>query len=124
VDRIADFLRRYPNASVDVAARLVHLELQASTHREKVRQFFIDFQDRILYGTDLARGPDQTDEALAEEAHQAWLADWKFLAGDSQLRSTDFAGALQGLALPRKVLDKVYHANARRLFPGAWQKPH
>jgi hypothetical protein len=50
VDRIAAFLRHYPNASVDLAARLPHLELQASKDRDRVRQFFIEFQDRILYG--------------------------------------------------------------------------
>ena len=29
VDRVAAFLDRYPNASVDLAARLVHLQRQA-----------------------------------------------------------------------------------------------
>ena len=31
VDRVAAFLDRFPNADVDVAARLVHLEYQAAT---------------------------------------------------------------------------------------------
>ena len=56
VDHVAGFLQRYPNASVDLAARLVHLELQASQDHDKVRRFLITFQDRILYGTDIARG--------------------------------------------------------------------
>ena len=55
VDRIAAFLRRYPNASVDLAARLPHLELQASRDRDRVRGFFVEFQDRILYGTESLR---------------------------------------------------------------------
>lgn len=120
VAKIADFLRRYPNASVDLAARLVHLQLQASRDREAVRQFFIEFQDRILYGSDLARGADQADAALAKEAHEAWLADWNFLAGDAELHSTDFEAPFKGLALPAAVIDKVYHGNARRIFPTAW----
>ncbi|MGH8263296.1 MAG: amidohydrolase family protein, partial [Steroidobacteraceae bacterium] len=41
VDRVAAFLDRYPNASVDLAARLVHLERQAVDNRDKVRAFFI-----------------------------------------------------------------------------------
>ena len=61
VDRIAAFLRRYPNASVDLAARLSAPQLQASRDRDKVRRFFIEFQDRILYGSDFGRGrrPDR-----------------------------------------------------------------
>jgi predicted TIM-barrel fold metal-dependent hydrolase len=57
VDRIAVFLRRFPDTSVDVAARLVHLQLQAHDDRDKVRSFMIAFQDRILYATDLTRLP-------------------------------------------------------------------
>ncbi len=120
VDRVADFLRRYPNASVDLAARLSHLELQASSDRDKVRRFFVEFQDRILYGSDLARGRTQSDADFAAEAHEGWMADWRFLAGNETLHSTDFDAPFQGLALPRDVLEKVYGRNARRLFPAAW----
>jgi alpha-galactosidase len=122
VGRIADFLRRYPNASVDLAARLPHLQLQASRDREKVRRFFIEFQDRILYGSDYARGDGQSDAEFAAEAHAGWLADWGFLAGDGELRSEEFDAPFKGLALPREVIDKVYHGNARRVFPAAWRR--
>ena len=121
VDRIGEFLSRHPNASVDLAARSVHLKLQASSDRERVRQFFIRFQDRIVYATDLTRLPQQSDAAFAEEAHTVWLNDWRFLAGGGELRSDEFEAPFRGLALPRDVLDKIYHDNARRLFPSAWR---
>jgi predicted TIM-barrel fold metal-dependent hydrolase len=120
VDRIGEFLDRYPNASVDLAARLVHLKLQASADHERVRQFFIRYQDRIVYATDLTRLPEQADAAFAEEAHAVWRNDWRFLSGRAQLRSDEFAAPFKGLALPRDVLDKIYHGNARRLFPSGW----
>jgi predicted TIM-barrel fold metal-dependent hydrolase len=123
VDRIAAFLDRYPAASVDLAARLVHLERQAVANRDKVRAFLIKYQDRVLYGTDISRGRDQSDAELASEAHAAWLADWRFLAGDSQMKSGDFDGAFTGLALPKPVIDKIYRDNARTLFPQAWPEP-
>jgi len=119
VDRVAGFLRRYPRASVDLAARLVHLQRQSVTRRDDVRRFFVDFQDRILYGSDLSGGAD-TDAELADEAHEAWRADWRFLTGDAVLHSTEFEGDFRGLALPRTVVDKIYRDNARRLFPQAW----
>lgn len=122
VGRIATFLTRYPGASVDLAARLVHLQRQAVDDREKVRAFFMAFQDRILYGTDIARGRDQGDAGLAAEAHEAWLADWRFLTGDALMQSGEFDGSYRGLALPRTVIDKIYRENARRLFPHAWEE--
>jgi predicted TIM-barrel fold metal-dependent hydrolase len=120
VDRTAEFLRRYPRASVDLAARLVHLELQASGDREKVRQFFVEFQDRILYASDLTRASDQTDAEFADEAHRVWLDDWQFLTGDASMQSSDFDAPFRGLALPRSVVDKIYRKNARRVFPRAF----
>ena len=121
-DRISGFLRRYPNATVDLAARLVHLKLQASIDPMKVRQFFIEHQDRIVYATDLTRLLDQEDAAFAEEAHRTWLDDWRFLTSDDALRSDEFAAPFHGLALPREVVDKIYSGNARRVFPKAWRR--
>lgn len=120
VERIGDFLRRHPNASVDLAARLVHLELQAGLDHGRVRAFFIEFQDRILYATDLTRLPLQADADFAREAHEAWIEDWRFLTSHRTLHSPDFAATFHGLALPREVIDKIYRLNARRMFPHAW----
>jgi len=119
-DRIGEFLDRYPHASVDLAARLVHLKLQTSADRERVRQFFIRHQDQIVYATDLTRLPGQSDAAFADEAHAVWLEDWRFLSGGAELHSDEFDAPFQGLALPRVVLDKIYSTNARRLFPSGW----
>jgi predicted TIM-barrel fold metal-dependent hydrolase len=121
VDRVAAFLDRYPNASVDLAARTPHLQRQAVTDRDRVRAFFIKYQDRILYGTDISCCKDQGDKAFADEAHAAWLADWKFLAGSAESKSAEFDGSFRGLALPRAVIDKIYAGNARRLLPQAWK---
>lgn len=122
VDRITDFLNRYPNASVDLAARLSHLQRQASIDRDKVRRFFIRFQDRILYATDIACQGPQEDSACAAQADETWQEDWRFLTSAATLHSAEFEAAFRGLALPRDVIDKVYSGNARRLFPTAWPK--
>jgi predicted TIM-barrel fold metal-dependent hydrolase len=120
LDRVAEFLRRYPNASVDLAARLSHVQLQASLDRDKVRKFFIEFQDRILYATDIACAGPQEDSACAVEAHETWLDDWRFLSSAETLQSDEFAAPLRGLSLPRDAIDKIYNGNARRVFPTAW----
>jgi predicted TIM-barrel fold metal-dependent hydrolase len=123
VDRIAAFLDRFPQATVDVAARLVHLQQQSIRHRDKVRRFLIRYQDRVLYGTDIARMPEATDAGFAAEADDAWRADWRFLNTADQMRSDDLDAPFRGLALPRAVVDKIYRGNALRVFPGAWQRP-
>ena len=116
VDRIAAFLDRFPNASVDMAARMSQVQYQSVRDREKVRNFFIRYQDRVLYGTDLTFGPDADPAEFRREAHRVWSSDWRYLAtGESQ--RIDMIGAdVPGLALPRAVVDKIYYANAVRVF--------
>jgi predicted TIM-barrel fold metal-dependent hydrolase len=118
VTRIAHFLDRFPKANVDVAARMSHLEYQATRNREKVRKFLIRYQDRILYGTDVEVRPE--DSSAAAEAHKAWVEDWRFLNTAEEMHSTEFAPAFHGLALPKAVVDKIYSGNARKMYPGAW----
>lgn len=120
VDQLAPFLERFPQARVDLAARLVHLEYQAHLNREKVRRFLIRYQDRILYGSDDAYGPSDTAQA-AREVHTGWVEDWRFLATGQALHSSEFKGAFRGLDLPRDVIDKLYRTNAQRLFVRAWR---
>ena len=54
VDEVAKRLDRFPNFFVEVSARTNDLSRQP---KEKVRQFFIQYQDRILYGVDLTYFP-------------------------------------------------------------------
>jgi predicted TIM-barrel fold metal-dependent hydrolase len=121
VDRIAAFLDRFPNANVDMAARMSQVQYQSVRDREKVRGFFIKYQDRLLYGTDLTLNPDTlaTDGGAVEfkrEAHDAWLRDWRYLATDESQRVEIIKADVPGLALPREVIDKVYYDNAKRAF--------
>ncbi|MBV8783275.1 MAG: amidohydrolase family protein [Gammaproteobacteria bacterium] len=121
VDKVAAFLERFPQAQVDVAARTVHLEYQAVQHRQKVRAFLIRYQDRILYGSDEQYGSADTDVAGLADTHSSWQEDRRFYATDEMLHSKDFDAPFRGLQLPRTVIDKIYGANARILFPGAWR---
>jgi predicted TIM-barrel fold metal-dependent hydrolase len=120
VDRVADFLDRFPEARVDVAARMVHLEYQAVSERQKVRRFLIRYQDRIIYGSDDAYGPNDLDASAVAAIHEGWRADWRFLVTSEPMHSQEFAGAFTGLQLPREVVDKIYRRNAQAMFPGAW----
>jgi hypothetical protein len=121
VDRIAAFLDRFPNANVDMAARMSQVQYQSVRDYDKVRSFMIRYQDRLLYGTDLTRNPDElaADANGAEfkrSAHQTWTNDWRYLATGESQRVEMIKADVKGLALPRAVIDKIYYGNSKRAF--------
>ena len=115
VDTLAEFLDRFPNAAIDMAARMGQLFYQTREDREKVRQFFIDYQDRLMYGTDVIdRG--QEKESFQNGLHETWLRDWEYLVTDQTLTSSLIDGEFQGLKLPKEVVDKIYSANFKKWY--------
>jgi predicted TIM-barrel fold metal-dependent hydrolase len=126
VDEIARFLDRYPNATVDLAARMTQVQYQSVRNHPRVRSFFIKYQDRILYGSDLAENPPESDEhsgrsasgpsPFEAEADAFWRSDWMYLATSDVQRIEAIRSDVKGLALPKAVIDKIYYANAMRVF--------
>ena len=120
VGELAAFLDRYPGATVDIAARIGQIQSQSQHDREKVRRFFVKYQDRLLYGTDVEQEPAQPGAEMARETAKAWRAQWRYFTSAETFKVDDLDGPVQGLALPRGVIDKLYHLNAERVFKGAW----
>ena len=101
VDELGQFLDRFPNASVDMAARMGQLFYQTRENREKVRDFFIKYQDRILYGTDIIdRG--QEKESFQNRMHETWIKDWEYLVTDHKMTSNLIDGEFSGLKFQKK----------------------
>ncbi|MCA9554002.1 MAG: amidohydrolase family protein [Myxococcales bacterium] len=121
---VAEQLERYPNLYVDVAARVPEL---GRHDPEKLRQVFLRFQDRILFGTDLGvsgedflmlgsfgEEPNRPEELVPFfDAHHRW-----FETRDTMPSPTPIQGEWQiyGIGLPDEVLEKIYVRNAVRLF--------
>jgi hypothetical protein len=126
VDVLAKFLDTYPNTTVDLAARMTQVQYQSQRDFGKVRQFFIRYQDRLLYGTDLtaeppsksqkAQNPPIEDGNFTREADTFWRSDWMYLATLGVQHVDAIAADVKGLALPKTVIDKIYYSNARRVF--------
>jgi Amidohydrolase len=126
VDTLAKFLDRYPSATVDLAARMTQVQYQSKSDRDAVRRFFIKYQDRIQYGSDLTQNPADTvgraqnppvDAAeFPKEADVFWRSDWTYLATAGTQHIEAIEADVQGLALPQRVVDKIYYVNARRVF--------
>jgi predicted TIM-barrel fold metal-dependent hydrolase len=111
-------LDQYPNLTVDMAARMGHLQDQARTDWQQVHDFFIKYQDRLIYATDIAVDTKQEPAAVKKRAHETWLRDWKFLVTNNLMQVPAVEGEFKGLHLPRGVVDKIYRKNAARVFTG------
>jgi len=126
VDRLAVFLDRFPNANVDLSARMTQVQFQSGQDYQKVRNFFIKYQDRLLYGTDIADNPPKpgasgedaprSDAEFEAEVDRAWHSDWTYLATAGVQHVSDLNADVNGLQLPKAVIDKIYYQNAHRIF--------
>jgi predicted TIM-barrel fold metal-dependent hydrolase len=104
---------RYPNFATDTAARVVHLVVRPS---DEVRAFILKYQDRLVYGTDLEVGKDQSIQDAINEWRDQYARDWRYF---STTDTFEYDGhKTHGLGLPPAVLRKLYHANAVHWFPG------
>lgn len=120
VEEAAKFLDRFPNASLDLAERVSHTQYQSQKDRKKVRDFFIKYQDRILYATDFIEDNTTVSSELEEYMMEVWLNDWKYFNTDEMVSVPQLDTPVLGLALPKEVIDKLYRLNAERIFPNAW----
>ena len=120
VDSLAARLNRFPNMAVDMAARIVHLEVQARDNWQKVHDFMVRYSDRILYATDKMATTNANPKETMNSFHETWVNDWKFLTSEDSMTSVEFNGSFKGLHLPRNVIDRIYHHNAQKwlkIFP-------
>ncbi len=99
---------KYPNFFVDLSSRLGHLQIQSGKSFEGVRDFFTQYADRILYGTDAYNNPEKLQNSLVN--------DWKFLTSNDYCESTEVDGSFKGIYLPEEILYKLYFDNAKKIY--------
>jgi hypothetical protein len=114
VDSLAARLDRFPNMAVDMAARIVHLEVQAKDNWQKVHDFLVKYSDRLLYATDLLVDDSTNSQEATRNAHDTWMNDWKFFTSNEKMTSDQFDGTFNGLKLPKEVIDRIYRKNASK----------
>ena len=107
--QVAQWLDRYPNMNIDIAARIS--EFGRQPYSAKV--FFEKYYDRILFGTDFT----PVDEVF----HPVY---YRFLETDDEYFSpTDRDGDpgqgrwnIYGIQLSDRALEHIYHKNAERIL--------
>jgi len=105
---VAARLDTFPNFYVDVASRMGNMLLQSVDHHKEVREFFIKYDDRIIYGTDAYNNPEKLTNALYN--------NWQFLATNNDCKSTEVNGTYVGINLPEASLRKIYFDNAAKVY--------
>jgi predicted TIM-barrel fold metal-dependent hydrolase len=117
LDNVSENLDRFPNMTVDTAARIGELGRQP----RRSRKFFDRYQDRILFGTDATpHGDEFPQQVFNEKLYEIYF---RFLETDDEY--FDYAPAkvppqgrwrIYGIDLPEQILRKVYSQNAARLL--------
>jgi predicted TIM-barrel fold metal-dependent hydrolase len=118
VDELAKRLDKYPNMAVDMAERISHLQYQAVTDWQRVHDFVIRYQDRLIYATDETVDGSKPPAEVAMAAHENWLRHWKFFVSGDTMCVPKVENTFKGLHLPREVVDKIYRKNAEKWVPG------
>jgi predicted TIM-barrel fold metal-dependent hydrolase len=118
INELAKRFDRFPNLNADLADRVGHLQYQSLADYERVRNFLIKYQDRILYATDVTINEDDTNfPAIIAGLRKKWMDHWIYLATDSTIIVSDLDNKeVKGLRLPCEVIDKIYFKNAERFF--------
>ena len=117
VDELAKRLDKFPNMAVDMAERISHFQYQAVTDWKKVHDFFIKYQDRLIYATDEGVRQNANAVEMSRLAHENWLRHWKFFTSDEEMKVPKVEKAFNGLKLPKEIIDKIYLKNAEKWFP-------
>jgi predicted TIM-barrel fold metal-dependent hydrolase len=130
-DNVARMLDKYPNLYIDTAARVPEIGRHDA---EKMRRFFIKYQDRVLFGTDTGVGETQEEMMYGSnganppteaDEKRFFTATWRYFeTRDRHFESpTPIQGRwkIDGVGLPEPVLRKIYFENAARLLK--WKPP-
>ena len=115
VDALAKQLEKFPEFAVDMSARICHFQVQ---DREKVRNFIIKYQDRLLYATDIGISGKSDMEETKERFRSEWETDWRYFSTGEEMTSPHVNGPFNGLNLDNDILTKIYAENAIKWFPG------
>jgi predicted TIM-barrel fold metal-dependent hydrolase len=131
LERLGGYFDRFPNMHVDLTPG-IEMYFNFSKDPEKARDFFIKYQDRIVFGTDIGARAllSDRDAGIEDEESLARIEVIRaFLETDGPFRLTHqgflFGGkeaVFQGIHLPDDVLDKIYYRNFES-FAGESPKP-
>jgi hypothetical protein len=135
--RLASYLEQFPNMYVDLTPG-IEMYHNFSKDIDAARDFFLKYQDRIIFGTDIGARAllvDPEEGIQEDESGARVFVVRNFLENNSEFYPDAGSGFLfgtsdlpfHGIGLPQTVLEKIYYQNfeqavaplPRPLNPGA-----
>ena len=109
LDFLRYLLKTYPNFHIDLAATDQYYYL---VNYDNLRNLFLEFSDRIMFGTDVGRINKENVAQIAER----YAKSFRILETDDIVKGGYFGNEneIKGLNLPKDVLEKIYYKNAIR----------
>ena len=115
LERLSDFMDRNPSVSLDVCPN-PHLFYDMQKDLDKTRDFFIKYQDRILFGTDNSVNDNITGDEVVSSANRRNADIFRFLELSEVYTPAMWTqGPLSGIGLDGEPLKKIYKENYFRL---------
>lgn len=114
--KVAKRLDEHTSLMTDLAERICHVQLAATKDWTAVRDFFMKYQDRIIYGTDVIDDGSLPGSEFAKKVEELWQFHWEFFSTDNEMTAPEFSGTFRGLNLPEQVLDKLFYSNAMKTY--------
>jgi len=136
MDAVEKLLENHDNIYVDTSARIAEFGRHSA---ERIREFFLRFQDRILFGTDLGVHAKSTPKGLyyslflgsiskekprLEDVPPFFRKHWRYFESDDDEVAHPIP--IQGdwkvhpIDLPHRVLAKIYWKNSERVVFAPW----
>jgi hypothetical protein len=124
IKEVGKWLNEMPNLFIDTAARIGELGRHPS---QEGHDFFTKYQDRILFGTDLAfwencdvQGAGPCKDFTLEEHKKFYNIHWRYFQTDDKQfdHPTPIQGKwkIDGISLQEEVLKKLYWDNAYKFY--------
>lgn len=104
LERLGRMLDQHPNLYSDISARYA----ESATIPRAMQSFYTKYQDRLLYGTDMGLDPDM------------YKITFRILESNDEhfygREISTYHWAMNGFALQKDLLKKLYHDNAVKLL--------
>ena len=124
LERAGEFLDAHPNVDFDLTPGLEMIN-NFSRNRDGAREFFVQYQDRLIYGTDITSGDLKAGDqyGMTGSLGKAWVVRCLLETDDAFVPPEELGHWLyaplegfRGLDLPREALVKIYRTNFERTY--------
>jgi predicted TIM-barrel fold metal-dependent hydrolase len=117
ISYVSSLLDLHENVYIDFSARLDELGRQPYSARE----FFMKYQDRIVFGADMPANMDTSVEMYRTYFRFLETYDESFYSPDYDGTFDQARWPICGIGLPKEVLKKIYYQNILKIIPSLEQ---